>query len=603
MGLFDGFLSLASNINKVNAEASETQEGVIGKLADELTLEKDDKELANLAKEWEERWKTSEAFKDLERKRNENERYWLGDHFTPAQKQSGNRDLVDNLIFESVETALPAWTRQIPEPVVGHDRTAEGQALAKKVTDRIVDIADTLRLRLKVRKATRHWSLYYLGALQYGWSEATNEIAIQVVRPHQLILDPDAVVDECEYDGEYLGKYRTDTARNLIARFPEKTNYITDKVNKKLGTRLRYIEWWTNDYLFWTLEGETLGKAKNPHWNYDTQGEPTTQTSVNDYGEEITTETPGETIPGLNHFANPKMPFGFLSVFNLGTKPFDNTNFIEQVIPLQDIVNKRQRQIDKNADSQNGGAVVSGDAFTKEQGAKVGDALRKGQTVWVPKGDVNRVYKRDQGAQLPEFVYKSLQDYRQEIRNIFGTTGLTSQGLQKTDTVRGKIMVKGADTDRATPTVDQLEELYDYTYNWLIQLMMVYYDSPRNVSRTQGTTTLINTEFTHPLTCSVKEGSIIPRDPLTQRNEAVELFKDGALDPIELYKRLDFANPYEAAKNLYLWKNNPIALFPDLQQAAAAAANPEPTPAEGEPPEIPKVEPNEGDVIDQVPLP
>lgn len=567
-----------------------------------------DEDLAAQAKKWEQRWLQSDAFKELEPKQKNNEKYWKGDHHTQAQLATNKRELVDNLVFESVETALPTWTRQIPEPVTKSDMTPEGAMLAKKVNDRLIDLADTLRLKMKVRKATRHWSLYYLGALQFGWSAANNEIAVQVVRPQQLILDPDAVVDECEYDGEYLGKYRTDTAENLVDRFPKKADHIKDCANNKMATKLRYIEWWTTDYIFWTLKGEVLDKNKNPHWNYDETSAPTTQTIMDEMGVETTQEIPGETIKGLNHFATRKIPFAFLSVFNLGTKPYDETNFIEQVIPLQDLVNKRQRQIDKNADNQNGGTVVSGDAFDKEQAKGVADAIRKGQTIRVPKGEVSRSFMRVQGVPLPEFVYQSLQDYREEIRNIFGTRGLSSQGIAKTDTVRGKIMVRGADTDRATPVVDHLEQLYDYTFNWFIQMMMVYYDTPRQVSRTQGTTTIVNSEFTHPLLTSVKEGSMIPKDPLTQRNEAMDMFKDGSLDPVEFYKRLDFPDPMKSARDLYLWKNNPLALFPDLAQAAqaaAAAAAAQKVPPEGgggAPPAEPKVEPAAGDLIDQVPI-
>ena len=43
------------------------------------------------------------------------------------------------------------------------------------------------------------------------------------------------------------------------------------------------------------------------------------------------------------------------------------------------------------------------------------------------------------------------------------------------------------------------------------------------------------------------------------------MWSKNALDPITLFNKLDFPNPRESAKSLYLWQNDPIALFPDLQ--------------------------------------
>lgn len=566
MGLIDGFLSLGRDVNKTKGGTDETGEGIVSEGLNKLVLDKEDTELVELANEWQERWEKSAARKELERKQAENEKYWLGDHYTSAQKTSGKRELVDNQIFEALETALPFYTKQRADPMVYSDKTPEGEALAKKVTDRIVDIADTLRLRLKVKKAVRHWSLYYLGCIKLGWSAEKNEIAVQVKRPQQLILDPDAITDECEYDGEYLGEYRTDTAENLIARFPEKKDYISGKVKGKLGTKLRYVEWWTPDYLFWKMEGEILGKAKNPHWNYEEQvtGEQTT----NEFGE--VTAGAIETKQGVNHFSSRKIPYAFLSVFNIGKNPFDDTTLIEQVIPQQDLINKRQRQIDKNADGTNGGAVVSGDVFTKEQAKGVSDALRKGSTVWVPRGNVNSAYKRDTGVPLPNFVYESLVDARNELRGVFGTTGLSSQGIKGEDTVRGKILIRSTDADR-NPLVDHLEQFYDYVYNWFVQLMVVYYDDPRAVSRAQGSETISNQDFTHPLIVSVKEGSLIPKDRLTKRNEAIDLWSAKGIDPLTFFERLEDPNPQESANRLILWISNPVAYAQMYAPEAARA--------------------------------
>lgn len=570
MGLLDGFFSLGRDLNKTKGEfTDERKEGIASETLDELTLSKADDELSSLAKKWKQRWENSEIKKELDRKQAENEKYWLGDHYTPAQKKTGIRDPIDNLIFEALETSLPVYTRQNPEPIVSSSNDEVAQGVAKKLERRLIDIADDLRLKLKIKKATRYWALYYVGCIKIGWSMERNEIALRVIRPQKLIFDPDAITDECEYEGEYLGEYRTDIASDLVKRFPKKKDFIEKKVNKAMGTRLTYIEWWTNDYLFWEIEGEVLDKAKNPNWNYDVTNK---FIAVDENGNEVETE---ELVKGKNHFSSPKIPYAFLSVFNLGKGPVDDTNLIEQVIPVQDVINKRVKQIDRNADQMNAGAVVSGDAFDKEQARQVADALRKGKTVWVPRGNVNSVYKRDAGTPLPTFVYESLVDARNELRNVFGVTGLTSSGIKSEQTVRGKILIRGTDTDRASLIVDHLEQFADYLFNWIVQMMYVHYDAPHSISRSEGHETIVNTElFPHIFTISVKPGSMIPKDRLTIRNEAIDLWSAGALDPITLFERLDDPNPYESARRLVMWKTNPLSLFPDLRVTPSAPQEP-----------------------------
>ena len=561
MSLLDGFLSLNRKVNTVSGEKQEQEEGVQGEKISPLSLEMSDEQLIVLKNKWTKAWDETEAKKELDLKQKENEKYWLGEHYSKAQKKTGIRDQVDNLIFEALETFLPVATRQIAQPVVMTSKNPEAEKLARKVSDRIVEIADIVRLRLKIKKSVRHWALYYLGCIKLGWNMELDEIAVQTVRPQQLILDPEAITDECEYDGEYIGHYRKDTVQGLMDRFSAKASFIKEEVGKEnLGTKVKYIEWWTADYLFWTLNNEVLGKAKNPHWNYDR--DVPVQVGFDELGMPITGT---QKIPGVNHFSKRHIPFAFLSVFNLGKNPFDDTNLIEQALPQQDMINKRVRQIDKNADNTNGGVVVT-DPFTKEQVRQVANALRHGDAVYVPGGDVNRAYKRDVAPPLPNFVYQHLQDSRQELRGIFGTTGLSAQGIKSEETVRGKILVKGQDTDRAALIVDHIEQFYDYIFNWIVQLMIVYYDSPRQVSRSQGTETIFSEEMIYPLMVSVKEGSLIPKDRLTLRNEAIDLWTAQAIDPLTLAERLEEPDPQEFVRRLIMWRTNPVALLQGQSQ-------------------------------------
>jgi hypothetical protein len=561
--LRDGFYSLGKDVNKVHADQQDTNEGVISDLLPELELSMTDGELIDLKKLWLSRWEPFQL--QIKKYQDDNEKYWLGKQFNQGDIES--HPLVDNIVFESFETFLPIATRPKADPVVESDNTEAGNELADRVRKMLSYLSDKLSYNLKLKQVARFWGLYMLGSIKVGWSIQQNDITCLAIRPQKLILDPDSTIQEGEYTGEYIGEYRKDSAKNLIKRFPKKEAYIKEKCQEKLGTSMQYIEWWTDEYIFWTLEDEVLDKSKNPHWNYEKE----VQGPMDQFGN------PGQPqkVPGNNHFTIPKKPYVFLSIFNLGQHPVDDTNLIQQVLPIQDLINKRLRQIDKNADNTNGGLIISGDHFTKEQANQATEALRRGGSIWVPSGDVNTAVKRDTGTPLPEFVYESLVDYRNELRNIFGTRGSTPQGTINEQTVKGKLLTRGQDSDRIGGGISTyLEQFSGKVFNWFTQLMYVYYDEPHTAAvlgneRSKQYIQLKNTDFIGKLTVGVKDGSMIPKDPITQRNEAIDLWSSGALDPITFFDRLEFPNPRETAKQLFLWKSDPIQLFPDLAQAAA----------------------------------
>lgn len=567
----DGYTSLGADINKV--DELDTVEGVVSDLLPELELTMSDDDLIDLKRDWLKRWEP--YAKGILELQNTNENYWLGQQFNFGD---GKKPIVDNLIFESLETYLPIATRPKLDPVVEGDNTEAGVAIAEKVRKMLSYLSDSLSYNLKLKQVTRYWALYLLGAMKVGWSMKEDDITCLPIRPQKLILDPTATIESCEYTGYYIGEYLEDMASDLVARFPKKEAFIREKVHEKMGTTVQYIMWTTDDYVFWTLEDEVLAKNKNPHWNYDTeQAGP-----VDEYG----TQGQSQTVPGKNHFKYRKKPYLFLTFFNLGKRPHDDTNLIQQNIPLQDLINKRLVQMDKNADNANGGLALSGDSFTEDQAAKAGKAKRNGGVIWVPTGPVANAVQELNGAQLPNFVYETLSDYRGELRNIFGIRGSSPQGLSGERTVRGKMFMQQQDQSRIGGGIaTTLEEFSDAVLNWFVQLMYVHYDEPHYATiigkeRTQEYIQLTNKEFGSKLLVGVKEGSMVPQDPVSQRQEALQLWAEKGIDPITFFDRLEFPNPRESAKNLYLWLSDPIQLFPDLAAAQASQKPPEAPPTE-----------------------
>lgn len=589
--ILDAFYSLGRNLNKTKGSTiPETEQGVVSEKFPELTLEMENEDLISLTKKWKKSWDESKVFADWKTKSEENENYWLGKHFQRPEVDK-TRAIVDNIIFESLETYLPQALRKNPDPMVNLDdeeeQSEQNLNYAKSLQKKLGQLADKLILRLKLKKITRHWAIYLLGVVKFGWDMNRDIPTQKVIRVAKLILDPNCTIDEDGYSGEFIGEHRKLTASVLLnmlsniqgEKEAEKT--IKDAVKNQsggedLGTEIGFIEWWTDQYMCWTLADKVLMKKKNPHWNYESQKPVMADPMTGEAPIDQTTGQPQtETVPGTNHFEVPQKPYLFLSVFNLGKQPIDDTSLIGQNLSNQDVINKRVKQIDKNADSMNGGMVVSGErsGLTQQQSKGVTGALRKGGTVWIPTGTPDDAVKRSTAPALPSDIFGQLVDMRNRTRDIFGSRGLSSAGLTTEDTVRGKIINKDLDTSRIGGGLSEfLEQLADGMYNWIVQLLYVYDDKYAVM------------QVKPKVNISVKEGSLLPKDSTTVANQSMELAGAGKMSLIDLYKNLDYPNPEELAANVWLEANAPEILFGNdkrvqqVVQMKQDAARPEITP-------------------------
>lgn len=565
LGAIKGAFGLFGETNKADG-ISETSTPIP---EDEYESTLGEKEIAELISRWKQDYRV--YYDPIDKSQELAFNYWVGiqraDEVTNAKTTEGSKDPIDNLIFEAIETFLPIATRANPDPLVSADPSDTGQKVAKNIKVALVNWADINKLRRKLAKMTRHWIINRIGVIKIYWDVRTKMIKAEVGNPRRMIFDRDGYIDEGgHFVGEFLGEKKKITAKALIEMFPKKKEFITQKAQGKLGTKLEYYEWWyrgTDN--FYTLDSEVLGKYKNPNWNYDTpavlpveprEGDPIT-------GEGAVEGVEGqEVIQGTNHLKEPTAPYVFLSLFTTGLHPHDDTSLILQNITIQDLINRRYRQLDENIKGMNNGMVVSGKSFTEDQASQAASALKRGVAIRVPDGDVDKAIKRLPAPALPADVYNSLQDGRNELRGIFGTSGSTPQSVQKEDTVRGKILVNQQDSSRIGGGItEQIEQVADSIYNLVVQMMFVYYDEEHYITAAGSTggmelIAIKNSDFQmlKTLNITVKEGSLVPKDPLAKRNEAIDLWSSNAIDPLSFYKALDFPDPVQATQQLLLWQ-------------------------------------------------
>lgn len=593
-----GFFSLFAKFNKKKGDGNdEIQEGLIESLG-ELTLDKDDEELIQLTNSWELSYAGSVTKARIHNEGDTCERYWIGKQFPDTEYENGKRPLSDNIIFEALETLIPQQTQQNPEPIVltddsvitpavpaqppspsnpqGTPGTAE--VTMKEIGDKIhmslEYLARTNHLKTTLKRGVRHWGLRFLGCWQTVWDDEKQEITWKARNPKDLILDKNGYIENGVYHGEFLGLRLEDNAQNLITRFPKKEEDIRRECQDKLGSLMGYVQWRTDEYVVYTMKKMVLLKHKNENWNYDKEIEV----------PDATGQLVKQTVPGHNHWIRPQMPFRFLTCFDLGDEPADKTGLVQQALVTQDNINKGLKQYDRNADHINGGIVVNGLMFNKEQAAQVAEARRQGRTIVTP-GDPNAAILFPKQDALPETLYQRIQDDRQRVRERMGIQGTSAAGTQQEQTVRGKIIAGDNDESRTGGGVSEFLEIAAAgLFDDALQFMYVFWDTPHWVSVVGPDNAEQMMQFQASdipvgakVVVTIQNGSMVPQDELSLYNEAMAEWEGGISDPLSYFEKTKDPNPLDRATKLMLYRTNPQQYMAEyLQMTPQMPAQPLP---------------------------
>lgn len=572
-----GAMSIVSDDTNKVKDSPDLEEGVDGDYEDNLELPMSDEELLKLRDEWES--KSNSYYPKIKQRQQRNKTYLKGKqrNFTAQE----DRVIAKNLLFEATATFVPAALAENPEPVVFSDNTDEGKAASNDLKTMLQFHAKTLGLRQKLGVMVWQWSEYFIGALKHGWEPNENEegedmgdITTELRKPQNLVLDPDGYVDEFGDFHGWVGDRIEKKASWFIEKFPKHETYIALKVNGKLGTRIIATEWWEDEYCFTSFGEVVLDKHKNEFYNYGKDAD--------------------------NHFSRPKKPYTFLSVFSLQEEPYDFTNLIEQNIPNQDRINDRDDQITKNLASAQNGILLSGQSFNVENQEQAVQSFFEDGMLVIPDGNMEAV-KRVPANPLPQGIMESQASDMDSLRGIYGTKGLVPNQNPE-EAVRNNIMNEQHDSSRIGGGVgDRLEIVSENVFNWWVQLYCVFYDTAHygavmgNAAAIEYVS-LTKEDMARKFVVTVSPNSMAPKDEVSERNEAIQLAEGGWLDPINLFKALDDADPVNTAKMVTMFRTNPqmymMTFFPEAAPQPGAAgpapmggppgAPPQPTP--GSPP-------------------
>lgn len=529
----------------------------LGTVQDYYTIDASDTNLVHMIDR-----KIKSAKKDHEEFKKEgktNERYWNKDHLKTISLRWHQSRIIQNIIYMGVETMIPIITSKPAEPMISLASDTQDEASDPVFVDLLTHVLlgkyndpDYPQQEL-MEMLARHLLLYKIGIPQIIWNENINDYLLEYVHPHKVILSSDGHYNSDIWGAKYLEK----KLKDLLKMFPEKENDIManlfpgSKVTlENVGdTPVGFWEYWCEDgqYVVWKMQDVVLQKKLNPYliWNDD---------------KTFNVEA--------NHFSYPKKPLMFLNSQNLGRHIWDDTTPVSQCIPIQDGINLMQRIITDTARDQ-GILVGAQESIDRDELYKYSGSYD--EKLSVKGGDPSRALYRVPPKELAAYVQQNLIHLLEMADNIMGTHSTTRGEQSQNKTLGQDQLTKESDLGRIDLIVRGIERLSTEIYNWEVQMMMVKY-TPEHYAKYLGDEKgqqlydMMQQYNQKGIKILVKPGSTLPTDKISQRAEAIQLAQMGKISDIDLFKRMDFPNPQELAKNAFMQQRYPMLLFPDLAQ-------------------------------------
>ncbi len=505
----------------------------------------------------------------------DNTAFLLGDQLNEKDFLKNDTKYKDNRIFSSTRAILSYATGQLAKPDITPSKGDEiylkgardiGAALYQHSADEKVEH--------KVRATVLNLISRKRGYLKLRWDPnigLNGDVVTEVCNPEDIII--------CRYAG-YLQNPSKIYHRircsvdELCARFPDKAMEIKEAFSIRRGVysqtsrMVTHFECWftyndgegkPKEGVCWFIQEKhlILDKMPNPNWVYLKSPKKEKQANVTSL---------------------PPKPFVAFNYINTGHSYIDETCLVEQAKPLQEMLNKRLRQIGENADYVNGRWVYSKKAFNQEDARNL---INKGARTLagVDREDVSNSLINIAPNQLGAWVENTVMDARNEIDGMMGTPSqFKGSDPTNNDTLGRDLMIKqqaGALQDDLVRCIAMGMEDY---YRLKLQMFRVYYTDDYWFQCKGGDgkyefILLNGNKFDSNVKVSVQTDSTLPLDKSAIRATALELWKAGnAIDYRTLMEDLGLPNPDIRAER-YLKSNiDPVAYLRSIEMDQINAA-------------------------------
>lgn len=497
-------------------------------------------------------WNNKASF-NLKDRRERNNKFVTGDQWYD-QGFVGNIPYVQNEIFTAEQVVSAYVTAQLPEvEVMPASDTPESRRLAYNVGCMLRYHSEEHGLQAILSNVVLSVINNYVGLIELEYDPDCGQSG-DIVPSY---VDPsNAIVDKRAKQGQNPGFFSftlQNTAEELIAKFPNAAQEIKNKVQDKLQSVITWRKVWVTTYVKGKpqeafvayFENIVLTKNKNPHWIYDEETE-----GVTNY---------------LPNAQKPVIPFNYI---NDGNHWIDRYGPLDQTIPLQVMINRIGRQIQKGIAHASPVLVFNKKALPKPAADQVtGEPWEK---ILVDAKDVRTAYGVIQANQIPPFVVNEIQRLAQSLHEIFGTPPQLRGESNNGQTATQDLMARNQAQGRQDLLVRAIDRGVDAYYKQLLHMMKIYYteDHYATILGDDGkyvSVALNRDDIEDGIKIRVKAGSTVPMDKGRLEQVALELAKMGKISLLSLYEFLDVPNPGKHVERVIKEQVDSVSVVEDIR--------------------------------------
>jgi hypothetical protein len=260
-----------------------------------------------------------------------------------------------------------------------------------------------------------------------------------------------------------------------------------------------------------------------------------------------------------NHFENPQKPFIFMGYDQMGEMPIDVTSRIEQVIYLQDNVNKRGKQISDIADHARGKNVFSSDSGMTKSDIELIDMGDPNQDIFVD-GRVNDVWSFIPGVQPSAALFEEQEMTRSRVFSKMGAHATTRGEREADETATGRQILREGDFTKQDDEVeDTINTAAEQMADAAMQMIKLRYteDHLVKILGEDGVVVFerINKDYVEDgMEITVAASAV---DKLRRKREAFELAGISMTDPLTFFEDIEVPDPKERAERLMIFTMSP----------------------------------------------
>ena len=454
---------------------------------------------------------------------------------------------VENRIFMAIETGIPIATSRLPDIVVrSGSEDEQSQMDAQDLQDILGFHMERIKIQALAERFLRDMFIKRYGVFKIVWDKERDTVGLDVIDPRRIRIprfgkkmeDLAFVMEDLEMSyGKALEFFGEEVIKELLKVSPIGESTSQEGLVTTVGTEegLRKVrkatfsikEIWTNEFTVWKAGNMILKKQPNAHFDFENDNK--------------------------NFFDVPRKPYVIKSLFETEESIIGDTDYVQQVIPIQDNINTKQRQLENiSSKASNPILFIDSDVMSEEEAANITN--EPGFIIYGKDAANEGKIRMGVPGVVPNQLFAELQASRNEFDNIWGVHSTTRGEREGRETLGGRRLLRQADLGRIDLVSRQLERGLDEIAEYWTQLIKLFSTEEKTFSilGEDGVRFIENfsgAKIEKGVKPQVKTGSTLPRDEILIHEEGRLLWQMQAIGIKTLYKMLKLPNMKEAIED------------------------------------------------------